>query len=587
MQQAVAPVISPPTFNRLGRPLLWQWALFLALATVVVAPIAMVIADSFDVSEALDKYRFGVSNWVAAVQNREIAGALRNTSTIVALRTVIGFIIAIPLAWIVARTNIPASRHLEFGFWVAFFVPNLAFIQAWTFLLEGRRGLINQLLHSAFGVNPAALDIYSYWGIIWVHLMSQTSALFVLLVAGFRNMDSSLEEAARITGASKWTVMRDILVPLSRPLISMLTVFAIIRGMQSYEVEAVLGGPVGISVYSTLVVSMIADEPPRIAQATALSSFILLMLIPLIMLHRLYVGWRNYATVSGKMKVTLTDLGPWRWPAFFFVFGFILVQTLVPLFATLAGSFMTRWGFFSIPEPWTTRWWLETFHNPGFINAFFNTLMIGLISGFAAVAVCFVLAYVIIRMPFRGSQALDFISWLPWAIPGVLLSLGMVALVLSIPPLRLLHGSIVVLVVAMVLFRLPLGVQLLKTGFMQVNRELEEASTTCGSRRVPTLLRINVPILMPLLVVVGLMTFVTAVNEVSGVVLLASTDTRTLSLMSLDYLVGARLNKEAAAVITSIMILMCIGVALGAKAFGVNLGEVNTRGRAARDRKTG
>jgi iron(III) transport system permease protein len=556
----------------------------LGLAIVVVAPVAMVIADSFDVSGALDSYRFGVSNWVGALQNHEVAGALRNTLAIVTLRTVIGFIIAIPLAWIVARTNIPASRHLEFGFWVAFFMPSLAFIQAWTFLLESRRGLINQLLQSAFGLDPALPDIYSYWGIIWVHLMSQTSALFVLLVASFRNMDSSLEEAARVSGASKWMAMRHIMVPLSRPLISMLAVFAIIRGMQSYEVEAILGGPVGINVYSTLVVSMIADEPPRIAQATALSSFILLMLIPLIVLHRLYVGRRNYATVSGKMKTATIDLGRWRWPAFLLVFGFILLQTLVPLIATVAGSFMTRWGFFSIPEPWTTRWWLETFNNPDFINAFFNTLMIGLISAFAAVAICFMLAYVIIRMPFRGSQALDFISWLPWAIPGVLLSLGLVAFVLSIPALRLLHGSIFILVVAMVLFRFPLGVQLLKAGFMQVNRELEEASTTCGSRRAGTLLRIDVPILAPMLVAVGLMTFVTAVNEVSGVVLLASTDTRTLSLMSLDYLVGARLNKEAAAVITTIMILLCIGVALGARAFGINLGEVSTRGRAAGDR---
>jgi iron(III) transport system permease protein len=584
MQQAVAPVLRPTTFNGFDLPRPWQWALLLALAAVVVAPIAMVIADSFDVSGALDSFRFGVSNWVAALQNREIAGALRNTFTIVALRTVIGFIIAIPLAWIVARTNIPASRHLEFGFWVAFFMPSLAFIQAWTFLLEGRRGLINQLLHSAFNIDPAVIDIYSYGGIIWVHLMSQTSALFVLLVVGFRNMDSSLEEAARISGASKWMAMRHIMVPLSRPLISMLAVFAIIRGMQSYEVEAVLGAPVGINVYSTVVVSMIADEPPRIAQATALSSFILLLLIPLIILHRLYVGWRSYATVSGKMKVVAIDLGRWRWPAFLFVFGFILLQTLVPLLATLAGSFMTRWGFFSIAEPWTMRWWMETFNDPSFISAFFNTLTIGLTSGLAAVAVCFVVAYVIIRMPFRGGQALDFISWLPWAIPGVLLSLGLVELVLSVPPLRLLHGSILVLVVAMVLFRFPLGVQLLKAGFMQVNRELEEASTTCGSRRLATLLRIDVPILAPMLVAVGLMTFVTAVNEVSGVVLLASTDTRTLSLTSLDYLVGARVNKEAAAVITTIMILLCIGVALGARAFGINLGEVGAGRRAARDR---
>jgi ABC-type Fe3+ transport system permease subunit len=88
---------------------------------------------------------------------------------------------------------------------------------------------------------------------------------------------------------------------------------------------------------------------------------------------------------------------------------------------------------------------------------------------------------------------------------------------------------------------------------------------------VSTQQRINLPILMPMLIAVGLLTFVTAVNEVSGVVLLASTETRTLSLLSLGYLLGSSPEKESAAVVTTIMILLCVGVALIARAFGIQL----------------
>ena len=90
---------------------------------------------------------------------------------------------------------------------------------------------------------------------------------------------------------------------------------AIIRGLQSYEVEQVLGQPVGIDVYSTLVVKMLASEPPRIPEGAALSTFVLLCLVPLIFLQRSYVGRRQYTTVTGKMRAGPVDLGRWRWPA--------------------------------------------------------------------------------------------------------------------------------------------------------------------------------------------------------------------------------------------------------------------------------
>jgi iron(III) transport system permease protein len=574
MEKAVtwSPGVLAPAQRASGR--LWQWVFLTIVSAIILAPILMVIADSFDIAPAPEVYRFGMDNWTAALASREISKVLWTTLSIVVVRALLGFLIAIPLAWLVARTNIPCGRHLEFGFWIAFFMPSLAYIQGWTLLLEANRGLVNQLLASSLGWPPDLIDIYSYWGIIWVHLASQNvSALFVLLVVGFRNLDSSFEEASRVSGAGRMETLRRIVMPLSRPMISMLLVFALIRGMQSYEVEAVLGSPVGIGVYSTLVVTMITDEPPRLAQAGALSSLVLFLLIPLIVLHRVYVGRRNYATVSGKMKVAPVDLGHWRWPAFALVLFVVVLQTVVPLFATVAGSLMTRWGFFAIAEPWTLRWWSDVLANPGFASALLNTLAIGVLSGIAAAVVCFLIAYVIVRTEFPARRQLDFISWLPWAVPGVLLSLGLVALVLTVPALRMLHGSILVLVIAIILFRFPLGVQLLKTGLMQVNRELEEASTICGSHRATTMLRISVPLLMPMLVAVALMTFVTAVNEVSGVVLLASTETRTLSLMSLDYLIGSRTNKEAAAVITTIMILLCVGVALGARLFGISLGE--------------
>ena len=548
-----------------------EWLFLGLIVAIIFAPILMVVLSAFNTGPSLANFRFGVENWGAAWSDPQLVRALGYTAAIVGLRAALGFAIAIPIAWLVARSDMPGTRWIEFGFWIAFFMPSMAYIQGWTFLLEGYRGLINVWISRLFGWSP--FDIFNYWGIIWVHLMSQNvSALFVLLVLGFRNMDSSMEDAARMSGASRSRVLRDITLPLSRPLIAMLVVIAFIRGMQSYEVEAVLGQPVGIQVYSTLLVQMLNSEPPRLAEGSALSLFILASILPLIVLQRLYVGRRQYTTIGSKMRVEPVKLGPWRWWAFAFVFTILIFQTVVPFFSVLAGSFMVRWGYFWIPEPWTLKHWTTVFDNSQVVSAFINTLKLGIVSGIAAAAVCFAIAYIVVRTRFAGRALLEFSSWLPWAVPGVLLSLGLLSAILAVPPLRFLHDTLLILVLAIVMFAFPLGVQLLKSGLMQVNSELEEASTVCGSGRLGTQWRINVPLLAPMLVAVGLITFVTAVNEISGIVLLASTDVRTLALLSLDYLTGTHTNRETAAVLTTIMTLLCVGVALAVRSFGITFG---------------
>jgi iron(III) transport system permease protein len=141
-------------------------------------------------------------------------------------------------------------------------------------------------------------------------------------------------------------------------------------------------------------------------------------------------------------------------------------------------------------------------------------------------------------------------------------------MVLDVPALRALHGTLLVLVLAVVLFRFPLGVHLLKSGLLQLGQEMEEAARASGAGWWYTQARITLPVLLPMLVAAGLMTCVTALNDVSGVILLASVQTRTLSLLALDYLVGQRAEKEAAAVVTTIIVLLAVGLTLVARRIG-------------------
>ena len=545
----------------------------LAVVTfLIVVPIALLIYNSFD--EALPGQPFspGLHHWREALDNPQVWPALQNTIKIVFVRMGIGFVVGVFLAWLVTRTNIPHASWLDFGMWLSFFMPGLAVIQGWIFLLEGGNGVLNQWIAKLPLIDESPFDVYSFWGIIWVHLMANVlSTHFVLFSLSFRNMDGQLEEAARVAGATVPGTVRRITLPLMRPILGMVVVLAIIRGMQSFEVERIIGEPIGINVYATLLVRMISDEDLIIEQAVVLSVIILMVLVPLIFIQRYFVGNRMYTTVSSRMRPTLMDLGKWRWPAFGFVAVVIALLTIVPFLAIIAGSLMTRWGYFGIDDVWTLKHWSAVFSDDRFMSALWTTLKLGVISAFVAMALLFVVAYVLVRSSFRGKPVLDFVSWLPWALPGVLLSLGILMMVLQIPILQFLHGTSFILVVAIILFRFPIGVHLLRTGIMQVSKELEEAAQITGARWWYVQFKIVRPILMPMLLGVGLITFIATLNEVSGVILLADIQTKTLSLLTLDFLIGAGGSRESAAVITIVIMFLAIGAVVVGRRFGLKL----------------
>jgi iron(III) transport system permease protein len=555
--------------SRLPSPL---WLVLAAVFFLVLTPIALLIHNSFDVSGPTEGYRFGLLHYRSALSDPEVAPAMWNTVKIVSTRMSIGFVVAVLLAWLVTRTNIPHATWLDFGMWLSFFMPGLAVIQGWIFLFEGQTGLANQWIANLPFIEESPFDVFSFWGLIWVHLMAQVlSTHFVLFTLAFRNMDGQLEEAARVSGATVPATARRVTLPLMRPIFGMVAVLAIIRGMQSFETERILGTPAGIDVYATLLVTMVTEEVPRMEEGIVLSVIVLMSLIPLIFIQRIYVGKRQYTTVSSRMKPTITDIGRWRWPAFIFVAIVIALLTIVPFISLVAGSLMTRWGYFDIENVWTLKHWKLVLSDDIFLKALFTTLRLGVIAAFVSMGVLFTVAYVLVRTKFRGNSSLDFVSWLPWALPGVLLSLGVLMSVLQIPFLQFLHGTSVILIIALLLFRFPIGVHLIRTGMMQVSKELEEAAQISGARWWYVQFRIVRPILMPMLLGVGLIAFISTLNEVSGVILLASTQTRTLSLLTLDYLIGAGGSKEAASVITVVIMLLAIVAVVIGRRFGLKL----------------
>jgi iron(III) transport system permease protein len=572
MDQAVTfgrTVQSPLWFIR--PPSLPMAILLLVVGFLVLTPLALMILNSFQIARPGQPIVWGMDGWVKAFTTPGITKAMTNTFALAITRQAIALFIGAFFAWLIARTDLPMKGLLEFFFWLSFFLPALPETMGWILLLDPKYGLLNQGLVGLGVVNQSLFNIYSFWGIVWAHMGGSVSVKVMLLAPAFRNLDAALEESSRISGASGWHTFFHIVVPVMMPAILVTTILGIIRSLEAFEIELLLGTPIGLQVYSTKIHELVTWEPPQFPPAMALSTVFLGVLLLLVAFQRRYIANRIYTTVTGRgFSTRPTQLGRWRYPAFALVLSFALVITVVPTVLLVTGTFMKLFGFFNIAHPWTLDNWRATLSDPVLLRSLWNTLAIGLGSGLIGVLFYSFIAYMIVKTRDRGRWLLDFLSWLPWSIPGILLGVALLWTFLQTKIFLPLYGTIYLLMVAMVIKSMPFGTQMIKSVLLQLGNDLEEASKVCGGTWLDTFRRVIFPLTMPALITVGLVGFISAARDISTVVLLGSGRSRTLSLLMLDFAAGAEFEK--ATVVAVMVVGLVVIAALIARALGGQVG---------------
>jgi iron(III) transport system permease protein len=169
------------------------------------------------------------------------------------------------------------------------------------------------------------------------------------------------------------------------------------------------------------------------------------------------------------------------------------------------------------------------------------------------------ISYLIVRTRVAGRNVIDILSWLPWALPGVLISLALLWAVLgSGDYVKLIYGTVALLIVAIIIKEMPLGTQIIKASTLQISHELEEASSASGASRLVGFCRIMLPLLRPTMVAVGIIVFISAARDIPTVIFLATNQSRTLSLLMLDYISDA--NQEKAAVLGVFLVMLILAL---------------------------
>jgi iron(III) transport system permease protein len=548
----------------------------LVLAVYLIYPIVILFVLSFNTSRdvLVGPSHWGISNWVNAWKVPGLLASLGNSFLIWFLVAGISLPIAIAISLVLARTNIPFSHAIEAGFWIAFIFPPLASTFGWIMLAEPTYGFLNKLLDLLPFIHGSPLNIYSVPGIVWTRLMGAGIAFkVILLTPAFRNMDGALEEASRTSGASRIKTLLRVTLPVMATPIVLVLALQLITVFQGFETEYLLGSEFNFYVYSTKIYQLVSlSDIPQYAQAIVLASVTLLIIAVIIPIQRWITTRRPYTTVTSSFKPSLIDLGRWKWPSFGLVAFILFALTALPALVLVLGSFMERVGFFNTTPLWTTIHWQNVLTNPMFTSALLTTIVLSVVAGVVSPVVFSLLAYMIVRTRWRGRTVLDSIIWASAAMPGILLGLGLLLMFLITPGLKWLFGTIWVLMIVIIAAGTTTGVNVLKGVFVQLGASLEEAGRVAGAGWIRTYFKVVVPVLMPSMVLVGMLSFVAAANTTSSIILLASQNTQTLATLALTIGSPAQGQLEQAGILSLIILVLSLGVALPMRTLARRLG---------------
>jgi iron(III) transport system permease protein len=531
-------------------------------------PIGLLFVKSFAASRPGQPTVWTIDGWVAAFTDATLPVALGNTFFLALMRVMITSGLAIFFAWVVTRTDTPLRGFIEVMLWLGFFLPLLPMTMGWILLLDPHYGLINKFLMRIFGLAEAPFDIYSYWGIIWCHLAFSTSVRFLLMTPAFSAMDAALEEAGLVCGSNRAGVLMRVTIPVLAPAVLASTALGFIRSLESLEIEMVLGIPAGIYVVPTKIWDFIHWEPPLYDRATALCSIFLIFIFLLIWLHRAFLGRREFTTVSGRSHMVETfSLGGWRWVTCSLCLVFIAVMIFLPLATLVMGTFMELFGHFDLEKTWTARHWTGAFTDPVLLRSVKNTIVLGLGAAMVGTVVYALISYLIVRSRLPGRAIIDILSWLPWALPGVLISLALLWTVLgSGGYVKPLYGTVSLLILGIIIKEMPLGTQIIKAAVQQIGPELEEASSAAGAGWWKYFRCILLPLLRPTMVSVAIIVFISAARDIPTIIFLSTHESRTLSLLMLDYIAEA--NQEKAAVLGVFLVFVIFALLLSGRLLG-------------------
>lgn len=543
------------------------WILWIAIIAVllflVVSPFVYLVITSFQTERTGE---FTLSNYATAYGRARYIDALFNSLKLGAASAALAGIFAVPLAWAVARTNMPGRGLTRMLVLATFITPPYTGAVAWILLAGPNAGWLNRFYMMATGAEAGPFNIYSFTGLAVVIALYSFPYIFIFTTAALELVSSEMEDAANILGAGPWRTMRKVTLPLALPAILGGLIICFLEAIALFGSPAMIAIPARFNVVTTQLFQFFGN-PVRVEVAAAYAMPLLGVTILLVLVQRLIVRRKGFVALTGKGGERRPILlGRWRWVVFGYAMFVAALAVFLPYIFLIQSAFAKAWGRgFALDNITWANFRFILFEHATAAQSVINSFVYAGVSATIAVFLTLGVAYIVARrlIPFGG--VLGFLCVAPFVIPGVVLAIGFYAA--YAPPPLALYGTALILILAFTTRFLPVGYVNASAAINSLNPEMEEAVRVLGGSRLTALRRVVAPLLKRNLLGAWLLIFIPATRELSAAIFLYGPNTKVASVMIFDMSEEGNFERLAAlALVLQVLTLPLLW--LGQKALG-------------------
>ena len=483
---------------------------------LTVCPIVMLVFGSF--SSGLGAFgQFTLDKYILGYTDPELGRIVINTIIFVLGSSLVATGLALFLAYLNTRTDIPFKFLFRIISIIPMMIPHILFSVSWVLLLNPSNGLINLFLRQIPGFEDLAINIYSLPGMILVEGLLDLPIAYLILAPAMASFDISLEESSKVCGGTTLRTLFRVTLPVLRPAILAAFILSLVRSLASFAVPSVIGMPGRVYVLATYIYQSIASGfAADFGKAAAIGMSVLATSITLIYIYRyLTAESEKFVTISSRgYRPTVIELKGAKIPLFSVVGILSMILIVLPVLVLLYISLVPYSMVPSARAFSMMNWkhWIEVINDPISLLSLRNSVFLGVVGATLGVMLSVFVAYVIVKIRSHASGILESLSFLSFSFPGIVIGVGFMWFFVRTP----LYATIWALLVGYIATYLPYGVRPLTSAFIQVHSHLEESSHVCGAGSFTTMRRIVIPLLIP--------------GIVSGWILMATMFVRELTL---------------------------------------------------------
>ncbi len=486
--------------------------------------------------------------------------------------TGLAFLIGGLLAWMCIRTDMPGRKLINQLALVPYIMPGWTIAQAWTVLFKTRTmGGSAGVFEFLVGSSPPAWLAYGPVPIIISCALHYYTFFFLFVTAALMSIDSSLEEAGELAGATRGRILRKITFPLVLPALLSGFIMTFSKVMGTYGGPALLGVPVKYYTVSTMIRSAIGigDKADGFVLAITL---ILFSMVNIYINQRLVGTRKSYETIGGRgFMAQVSKLRQLKGVLTALVVVFQVAVIVLPLGLLVFDTFMLKPGIYSLGNMTLHNWIGESvktinngtpgvLRNPKVYEYGWNSIRLSIWTAFATALLGVILGYAIVKgRGTRLAKLVEQLAFIPYVIPGIAFGAVYISMFArKMGPIPPLYGTFALLVVVSVAKHIPYSSRTGVSAMLQVGHELEEAAMLAGADLWRRFRKIIFPLTSSGFVSGFLLTFITTMRELSLIILLVTPSTMVLATQTLAYKENGD-DQLANAVIIILIVLVTVG----------------------------